>query len=382
MTRTTPYTFVLFAVVLAQALAISWLTTPLFMRWAHRWGFLDQPGHRKIHSAPKPLLGGAAIFLAFNAVVLGNLALLAFAHWLPDLGGPLGGLFHEVRQHSVGATTRVWPLAGFLLGGLVVFVLGLIDDKYGMSPWIKLAGQSVAALILIASGVRLEFTRGLLLPGDTTQLVITSIATYCWVVLLTNSFNLLDNMDGLCAGVAVITLGMFAAVAQTVGEQHFMVLAMCALIGAILGFLYYNFHPSKIFMGDAGSMFIGYSVSSLTILSTYYVPERSLTRLDWVIPLVVMAVPLFDTISVVCIRIRNGAPLYQGDKNHFSHRLVALGFSTRNAVLMIYLVTACTGLVAVTMPHLPFSYGMVMLVQVILTFAIISLLENVPRNAK
>lgn len=372
--------FLLYMIVFVQSLALSLIFVPVAMRLAQRWGFMDHPGQRKVHLVPKPLLGGAAIFASFVLVVFGNLLLAYAVRYLPSAGGLLGELLAHVQKLQRGVSERQTQLGGFIAGGCVVFLFGLADDKYGMSPLVKIAGQVIAALTLFFCGVRLDISAEVGSGAWLLDALVPLCLTVGWVVLLTNSFNLLDNMDGLSAGVGVITLAFFAVIAHLVEQQQFIVLVSCALIGAILGFLWYNFYPSRLFMGDAGSMFIGYSISSLTILSTYFIPTRTETRLALLIPLVVMAVPLFDTLSVVVIRISRGVPIYQGDKNHFSHRLVALGFSQREAVLMIYLVTASCGLAAVVIPKLPFSYGMVLIAQTVLIFAIISLLENVRRR--
>ena len=197
-----------------------------------------------------------------------------------------------------------------------------------------------------------------------------------WIVGVTNSINLMDNMDGLCAGVSAISLFFFSLVTYQLGQQTFMILSMLALLGAVLGFLWHNFNPARIFMGDAGSMFIGFTLACLIVFSTFYTSQSETTILAIAMPPIILAVPLFDTLTVIAIRIKRGLLIYQADKNHFSHRLVALGMSHRNAVLLIYLVTLCTGIGALLLHQLNFFGGLIVLIQVAIILGVILLLER------
>ena len=368
-----------YLVVLLEAFVLTLILTPLAKRLAHRLDFLDHPDPRKVHATPTPLLGGAALYLAFVLTLLGNLA----AVWLLAPYGDLEGGFvpraiAHAAAHRSGIVTRAGELAGLLLGGTMVFAVGLYDDRVSIRPKVKLLGQIAAALVFVFfyyySGDRMFFF--IRNPFAIAFLLVL------WIVGVTNSINLMDNMDGLCAGVSAISLFFFSLVIYQLGQQTFMILSMLALLGAVLGFLWHNFNPARIFMGDAGSMFIGFTLACLIVFSTFYTSQSERTILTVAMPPIILAVPLFDTLTVVAIRIKRGLPIYQADKNHFSHRLVALGMSHRNAVLLIYLVTLCTGIGALLLHQLNFFGGVIVLIQVAVILGVILLLERAaqPRN--
>ncbi|MCH9034684.1 MAG: undecaprenyl/decaprenyl-phosphate alpha-N-acetylglucosaminyl 1-phosphate transferase, partial [Planctomycetes bacterium] len=200
--------------------------------------------------------------------------------------------------------------------------------------------------------------------------------TVLWIVLITNAFNFLDNMDGLSAGVAVIAATVFAVAATRAGQVFVPVMAW-VLVGALLGFLRFNFSPATIFMGDAGSLVIGYFMAVLTILVTFYDPSQNLTPFGVLMPIVVLAVPLYDVASVVIHRIRLGESPFRGDRRHFSHRLVKRGMTPRGAVLTIYLATAATALPAIVLPSVDWVGAILLLVQCLCVVAMIAILEHV-----
>ncbi len=356
--------FALISVFLC-ALLLSSLLVLVMIRLAFRFDVLDHPGHHKTHANVHPLLGGGAIYGTFMIMILSGLVVL--------LIGKAGGwaMFPQLQRHLLSqfpVFLRVLPqLTGLLLGGTMMFILGLVDDMRGVgfSYKLKFAIQILAAVILVLSGIRLEF---LLHP------VLNMAVTVLWIVGITNSFNLLDNMDGLSSGVAVISSLILGVLTMQQG-QYFSALLLLALSGSILGFLRYNFPPSKIFMGDAGSLFIGYMLAALTV-STSYVTSKSVSELPVLVPVLVLGVPLFDTFSVMIIRYREKRPLFTGDKCHFSHRLLNLGMSVRQTVLFIYLVTICVGISAILIPDLHVLGGILVLLQEGLIFALISLLMN------
>jgi UDP-GlcNAc:undecaprenyl-phosphate GlcNAc-1-phosphate transferase len=291
------------------------------------------------------------------------MAFMGFVKW--------GGLdsFPEYRRfflNQLHILVAALPrLLGLLIGGTVIFILGLIDDirGVGFSYKIKFVVQAIAALILVVSGTRLEF-----LQND----VLNTLVTMLWIVGITNSFNLLDNMDGLSSGIAIIT-SLILGVLTIQQGQYFSALLLLALAGSALGFLRYNFHPSSIFMGDAGSLFLGYLLAALTV-SNSYVTLRSASHLPVIVPVLVLGVPLFDTFSVMVIRWRERRPLFVGDTCHFSHRLRELGMSVRQTVLFIYLVTLCVGVSAIFIPELTLFTSIIVLIQEGLIFGIITLL--------
>jgi UDP-GlcNAc:undecaprenyl-phosphate GlcNAc-1-phosphate transferase len=357
------------ALVLVACAAITAALVPLTVRAAKAWGVLDQPGPRKVHAAPTPRLGGIAVFTAFTGVVLvgyfGALpALLESAPARAYLGAALDML---QEAHRVQA-----KLIGLLAGGALVFVVGLADDVIGhrFPVAVKAAGQILAAVILVASGVRTSF-----MPGDALDVVVTVL----WIVGMTNAFNLLDNMDGLSAGVAMVASAVFLVHAWALGE-FFISLVLVAFIGSLLGFLVYNYNPASVFLGDCGSLFIGYVIASLTLLERY-ISNASSTLFPVLMPVLVLAVPIMDTATVMLIRLREGRPVYVGDRRHLSHRLVALGFSTRTAVLFIYLVTLSLGLGAVNLSDATPGQSAVIFVQFIGLVALILILLFVDRDA-
>ena len=362
-----------FVILFVQSLVVSLILTPVARRVAHRIGQVDHPGHRKVHCTPKAVLGGAAIFLTFHLVVLGDYFVLKYMGLtLADSQGWVADQIRLLWSHAVGARAVSTHLVGWLLGGMLVFLVGLWDDRHGMHPFLKLGAQVAAGTILFFVGIRI--TLFIVNP------FLSWILTVGWVVAITNSFNLLDNMDGLSGGVASIALLLFAISSYT-GGQDFLTASLVVLAASVCGFLWYNFYPSTIFMGDAGSMFVGYNLAALTTMLTFYGEQDTVRAWAVITPLVVLAVPIFDTLSVIVIRIRNGKPIYVGDTNHFSHRLVSLGMSHRRAVLVIYLVTLCTGLAALILPHLTRTRdAAIVFLQTVAVFCIISIFEYHNKN--
>jgi UDP-GlcNAc:undecaprenyl-phosphate GlcNAc-1-phosphate transferase len=375
--------YLIFAAALLESFVLSIGLTAL-MRWvSHRWNFVDNPGERKIHTKPVPVLGGVAIYLTFNIVIFGNLLLLEPAgylgfDWIKD----------NVLGYLGGDTWR--PLLGVVAGGLVIFVLGVIDDLRALKPEAKLVGQIFAAFLLVLSGVRLDLFIGPLLehvPGlggldsdtlGTITVVISSGVTMFWVVMLTNSMNFLDNMDGLAGGVsAIAAISFFLCLLPS--EEHFICTLLMVFTGAICGFLYHNLNPARIFMGDSGAMFCGYVLATVAVLGTFYSESMS-SRAVVAAPLLALSVPLFDTLSVVYLRWSNGESIMKGDKRHFSHRLVELGMTPRQAVEFIFLVAAITGLGGTLLSRVGSVGTIVILCQTIGIFLLIVLLMVAKRD--
>lgn len=341
---------------------LSLILTPLFRQVALRFSFLDNPGERKLHSRAKPLLGGAAIYLAFTLTLIINLIVIVLLRGRP----PLLNLLPEIiAERLLGVAVTHGRLLAILLGGTIILLLGLWDDlKGGISPWVKLGGQLLAGLILVSFGIRVAL---FLPPG------LGIIITLVWVIGITNAFNLLDNMDGLAAGVALIAVIIFFWVALQQG-QLLVSAILLIFAGSLAGFLPYNFRPATIFMGDAGSMFIGFVIATLTILNTFYL-EGSPTFLPVLMPLLILGVPIFDTLSVIFLRLKKGEPIFAADKRHFSHRLVNLGMSQKQAVLFIYLVTFSVGINATLLRGIELSGAIVILIQALVIFSFIVFLE-------
>jgi len=294
-----------FMLIFASALVMAIGGTPLVRRIALRLGVIDQPNARKIHVNPIPLLGGVAIYVAFIA------ALLLF-------GGRYG----------------LNELLGILVGASLMSFLGMWDDRQSLSPFLKLAGQFLAASVLVLSGVYIGT-----FPWEALNIALTLI----WVVVVTNAMNLLDNMDGLSGGVGAVAAIFFLLLAA-MNDQYLVGALSAALVGACLGFLVYNFNPASIFMGDAGSLFLGFILAAAAIKLRF--PE-GVQIVTWMVPVLILGLPLFDTALVIVSRLRRGHnPLTTPGKDHVSHRLVALGYTRREAVLICYLICAGLGVIA------------------------------------
>lgn len=363
-----------FLILFFQGLVVSILLTPLMRTLAPKFGFLDQPGHRKVHHAPKPLLGGAAIFLSFMTILWIDLMILKWVYaWGVSGENVLIRDLTQLADFASGVQTVQLELMGLVGGGTLLFITGLVDDRIGLSPAFKLGAQVVAAVVLYMCNIKIA----LFVQYPAIQFLLTIF----WVILITNAFNLLDNMDGLSGGVAMIALILLGVATHIVDEQNFKSALSFLLAGCIAGFLRYNINPSSIFMGDAGSLFTGFFVGALTILSTFY-REDAPNSTSWavVMPAVILAVPIFDTLSVILIRIKNGNPIYVGDKNHFSHRLVALGMSHRRAVFFIHLTTLCVGSSALILPLIEPAGAYVVLMQTIIFFILIAMLEYIKKK--
>jgi UDP-GlcNAc:undecaprenyl-phosphate GlcNAc-1-phosphate transferase len=279
--------------------------TPAVRTLATRLRFLDYPSQKKVHLTPTPLMGGLAVALASLAAAAAALALIRSPY-----------------------SARI---VGFLSGGLMVVVLGLADDANGMRPRVKLAGQTAAAAVMLLSGG----VEGIPLP-----LPLAVPLALFWMVGLMNAFNFLDNMDGITSGLAAIaTFGIFAL---ALGNGNtYTAIAAISVAGGALGFLRYNFAPASIFLGDAGSLFLGYVVAGLSLRAVAYAEAGSQALL---VPVLMLGYPIFDSLLVTVARLREGRELSQGGKDHSSHRLAGLGFSTRQTAAVIYVISgALTG---------------------------------------
>jgi len=356
--------------VLAISFVICLVVMPLARKLATVIGMIDVPGERKIHAEPIPYGGGIAVLLACVLTVGAGLAGVWAVQthgvgWLPD------SVVRMLEEHVAGALGRAKMLIAIFVGGLMVAGLGLADDLKSVSYRLKFSVEILAALILVFSGVKLTVF--------IDNAAVSTVVTVVWVVAVTNAFNLLDNMDGLSAGVAVIAGVLLLAVAiQT--HQVFVAALVLSLMGALLAFLIFNFPPASVFMGDAGSLFVGFMMASLTTVASYYEYHDGRGAFSVVMPLLILGVPIYDTASVIVIRLKNGTPLFEGDTNHFSHRLVALGMTRRQAVLTIYLTTLAIGLAAILLPVLPLWGAIAVGIQAATIVAVIVLLEIAGRK--
>ncbi len=354
------------------------LGTCLFVkRYGPAIGLIDKPGFRKIHSHPIPTGGGLGICAG---VVVPLLLLSLCALYLargsnsPDL---LSAAPSILAEHFHGFLTRLpklWTLLGL---ALILAVLGTLDDRFSL-PWkLRLGVEFLVAAVAVSAGWRA--TLFIDLP------VLTWILSVIWIVMLVNSFNMLDNMDALSGGVSTICSLFLAVVAAAFapnpesGEpQYFLAAFLVLLAGATCGFLHLNRPPAKMFMGDGGAYFIGFLLG-VTTLSMTFVGE-STPRNAIFVPFVILATPLYDTVSVVLIRLKHGASPFVGDKNHYSHRLVALGLSRGQAVATIYLTTAICATGAFFLYQVNFLTSIVVLGQTGLILLLVAILEFAARN--
>jgi len=295
------------------AFAAAALATPGAIWIAPKIGAMDIPkDDRRVHSKPMPRFGGIAIYVG---IVLA-LALSPFEN-------------QNVLDIIIGCT--------------LIYILGLIDDLKNLRPIVKLGGQVVCAIVVYAEGIRIEFITNYFGPGnmafgDAACFVITVF----WMVAITNAVNLIDGLDGLAAGTSAISALCIGYVAYIHG-QYFTTAAMMSVAGAALGFLPYNFHPAKIFMGDSGSQLLGFSIAAFSIMGTV----KSATIVVVIIPALVLGLPIFDTLLAIVRRVARHQPIGMGDKEHLHHRIMKAGFGQRRAVMLMYCISGIMGIVAV-----------------------------------
>ena len=331
-----------YAAAFLGALAVAWVLTPLLLAVALRRQVLDHPDERKAHTSPVPYLGGVAIVAGFSAMV--------FAAAVVD------------RASSV-----LLDLAVLLGTGLVLAVMGLLDDlRGGLSPYLRLVVEIAAGAVVYETG------SGALLGGPAW---VDLLVTVVWVVGVTNAFNLLDNMDGLTAGIAVIAAGAVGLLAALHGQYLVGALA-AATAGCAAGFLRHNFHPARIYMGDAGSLFLGYLLAVLGLKITLTGTPAAVAV--WV-PVLVLGVPIFDTTLVTWQRLRHGRHPMQGGRDHASHRLVWVGIPVPIAVVLLYAAGLCLAFLAVLLARLDTTSGLLLVafVMTVGTF-LLGLLATVP----
>ncbi|NPV73175.1 MAG: undecaprenyl/decaprenyl-phosphate alpha-N-acetylglucosaminyl 1-phosphate transferase [Pelotomaculum sp.] len=297
------------------------LVTPLVRKWAFRCGALDRPDQRKMHDRVMPRLGGLAVYISFVAAVL---------------------LTREITLQVLG----------LLAGGSLILLLGVIDDIRGVSPRLKLAGQIAAACAVVPFGLRVEFLTNPFSEELIALGLLSVPVTVMWIVSVTNAVNLVDGLDGLAGGttcIAALTLAAVvwieaAATGGSQGQWDSVALAII-LAAAVLGFLRYNFYPARIFLGDSGSMYLGFSVAVLAVMGL----AKSATFISVIIPVVILGIPILDTAFAIVRRYCGNKPIFQPDKEHLHHRLIEMGLSHPQAVLCLYGVNVILGLSAIAM---------------------------------
>lgn len=299
------------------AAAIVFVITPTVGSIARMVGAMDEPDPRKIHDDPVPRLGGIAIFFGFI---------------IPAL------MFLELSQQ----------MKGVLIGASVITMFGAVDDLRGTSPLVKFSGQFAAAAILVAYGVRIDYFSLPYFGVIELDLWLAVPLTVLWVVTLINIFNFIDGMDGLAAGVCTIAAVTFSIIALSLGRPGAAILA-AILAGTTLGFLRHNFFPASIFMGDSGSMLLGFVLATITVHGVL----KSVAAVTLVIPLLIMGVPMFDLSLTILRRVKNRQSIFQPDRGHLHHRLFNIGFSQRKAVLVLYAWCTLMSTLALSMRFAP-----------------------------
>ncbi|UXS67476.1 undecaprenyl/decaprenyl-phosphate alpha-N-acetylglucosaminyl 1-phosphate transferase [Staphylococcus chromogenes] len=291
------------------SMIVSLILTPIVIAVSKKLDIVDQPNFRKIHTKPISMLGGSAILLSFFIGI-----------WL---GAPIE---REIK-----------PL---LLGAIVIYLVGLIDDLYDLKPVLKLIGQIIAASIVVVYGVTIDFIS---IPiGPTIHFGWLSIPiTIFWIVAITNAINLIDGLDGLAAGVSTIALVTIAFIAILQGNI-FIIMICSVLIGSLLGFLVFNFHPAKIFLGDSGALLLGFIIGFLSLLGF-----KNITFISLFFPIVILAVPFIDTLFAMIRRVKRGQHIMQADKSHLHHKLLDLGYTHRQTVILIYAMAIMFSVVSV-----------------------------------
>ncbi len=319
---------------LLLAALVSYVLTPYIKQLAFKIGAIDKPDNRKVHKRIMPRLGGLAIYIAF----------------------------------MVGAISSIeitWDIAGVLLGGTLIVIVGVLDDKYQLPAKVKLLGQIAAAAVLVLFDIRIEWLNNPLGGYFYLDKFISIPVTIFWIISFTNVVNLIDGLDGLAAGVSAIASITVILVAAQMGYFHIAVLT-AALAGGILGFIRYNFNPATIFMGDTGSMFIGYMLAAISVLGAV----KTATTIALIVPAIALGLPIMDTAFAIMRRYTNGRPIFQPDKGHLHHRLLAMGMNQKEAVLLMYGISAVLGIAAVLWAEVDGFYAALIIAVIITAVAV------------
>ena len=301
---------------------VSALTTPLSIKLAFKFDIIDRPrDDRRVHNRPIPRFGGMGIFV--------------------------GSMVAMIIPATMNNNIRI-----AMMGGLLMYALGVADDIADLRPAVKFAGQLAIATLMYSMGIRIRFFNALIAPAAGSKTVVflgaglAYVVTVLWIVGITNAVNLMDGLDGLAAGSMAIMALSLAYVAYIHGIRLGMMpvcIALCAIAGGCIGFLPYNFSPAKTFMGDGGALYLGYMISVLSVIS----PLKRATMVGAIIPMLVLAVPIFDTAFAMLRRLARQESIMKADKGHLHHHLMAAGFGQRRSVLIIYGIVGIMGVVAV-----------------------------------
>ena len=320
------------AIAFLLAFITSFVLTPYTIKIAKKIGAIDIPkDERRMHSKPIPKFGGPAIVIGFFIAVIYLIVTSSI----------------EGKLDIIGEEQYWLKLLGFVLGSLVINTFCYFDDIKGIKPYVKLLGQLIGAVIVVACGVRinnftLPFLEGNIVLGNIFSITLTMI----WIVGITNAINLIDGLDGLSSGISIISCICLLIIFALNGSPLIAIIMITALVGALAGFLPFNFNPAKTFIGDIGTNFIGFSLSVISILGI----AKTATAFVVVLPIIVLGLPIFDTLSAIVRRLIKGKSIkavFQADKGHLHHKLIAKGFSQKEAVLMLYGISVACGMFAV-----------------------------------
>lgn len=359
--------------LLTGSFAISAALTAIVKRLAVHADFVCRPAPDRYQGDKQrivPLGGGIAIGATLLIIIVVAMAFTRFG----VAPGHFGWIAERAGVNAADFLARSDELVVILLSIVALFTLGLWDDKKHLGPIFKLGVQfAVAIVAAVFAQIRVE----LFIENTSISIVLSAL----WIVLIINSFNFLDNMDGASAGIAVIVSSVLFVAAAFSGQVFVGGMAL-VFIGTLLGFLVFNFPPAKIFMGDAGSLVVGFFVALLTLRTTYYHEAQSGPWYPIFMPLIVMAVPLYDFISVTVLRISQGKSPFAGDTQHFSHRLKRHGLTDAQTALTLYLATLCTGLGATFLYQVDLVGTILIFAQTILVLSIIAVFETTAKNDK
>jgi UDP-GlcNAc:undecaprenyl-phosphate/decaprenyl-phosphate GlcNAc-1-phosphate transferase len=361
--------FTFAAAAFGAAFITSLLFTPLIRRMAPALGLVDEPGLRKVHATPTPMGGGIAVFFGLIFPAL----LVTFANNATRL---IPSALGEIRASIGNDVILRHQTMGIIAGAVVLFAVGLADDRWNLSWRLRLGVQLLVAFGVTQAGVQATVF--------VAQPWIGIMITVLWIMVLTNAMNFLDNMDGLSAGIGVIASLLSVGILLLMVPQPHLVVAfgLLLLAGSLTGFLCWNRPPASIFMGDSGSNLVGFLLATLTVSGTFYQVKTSASRHVILAPLCILAIPLYDFLTVILIRLSNGRSPFHGDKSHFSHRLVELGLRPARAVLTIHLATLMTGLGGLLLYKVADWTGAWLIIALICcVLSIVSILETVGRKS-
>ena len=309
------------------ALIVTYICTPLVRTLAVKIGAIDAPDARKVHQVSIPRLGGLAIYIGYMV-----------------------SLLYSVKDIS--------SVKGLLIGSVILVAVGIWDDVKQIGPKTKLLGQIVAALMLPIFDNAIHFIS---IGDHMLYLEYLSIPlTVFWIVGFTNIVNLIDGLDGLAAGISLIACIAICIVTLQMGQVDLACITL-ALAGAACGFLRYNFNPAKIFMGDTGSMLLGYTMAAISVMGSV----KTAATVGLVVPVIVLGLPILDTLFAIVRRRINGRPVFQPDKGHLHHRLLAMGLTQKQAVLLMYAITAVLGCVSIVAAKANFTIGLLLVVLIL-----------------